>query len=117
MIPCQARPDRPPFIAARHLREFDFASQNIADDVDHCLKAGTSLHLAEMATGNRNFVSGTLVDVMERKFTLDHDRPRIFSPFGLGVLDVAVGSFVLEVAKASGTAMALPDFFSNSARW
>src|SRR5207344_333945 len=31
------------------------ASQNIADDVDHCLKAGTSLHLAEIATGNRNF--------------------------------------------------------------
>ena len=93
------------------------ASQNIADDVDHCLKAGTSLHLAEIATGNRNFVSGTLVDVMEREFTLDHDRPRIFSPFGLGVLDVAVGSFVLEVAKASGTAMAMPDFFSNSARW
>ena len=93
------------------------ASQNIVDDVDHCLKAGTSLHLAETATGNRNFVSGTLVDVLERKFKLDHDRPRIFSPFGLGVLDVAVGNFVLEAAKASGTAMALPDFFSNSARW
>ena len=93
------------------------ASQNIVDDVDHCLKAGTSLHLAETATGNRNFVSGTLVDVLEKKFKLDHDRPRIFSPFGLGVLDLAVGNFVLEAAKASGTAMALPDFFSNSARW
>ena len=93
------------------------ASQNIVDDVDHCLKAGTSLHLAETATGNRNFVSGTLVDVLERKFKLDHNRPRIFSPFGLGVLDVAVGNFVLVAAKASGTAMALPDFFSNSARW
>ena len=93
------------------------ASQNIVDDVDHCLKVGTSLHLAETATGNRNFVSGTLVDVLEGKVKLDHDRPRIFSPFGLGVLDVAVGHFVLEAAKASGTAMALPDFFSNSARW
>jgi N-[(2S)-2-amino-2-carboxyethyl]-L-glutamate dehydrogenase len=93
------------------------ASQNIVDDVDHCLKAGTSLHLAEMETGNRNFVSGTLVDVLERKLKLDRDRPRIFSPFGLGVLDVAVGTFVLEAAKASGTAMAMPDFFSNSTRW
>jgi len=93
------------------------SSQNIVDDVDHCLKAGTSLHLAEMTTGNRNFVSGTLVDVLERKFKLDHDRPRIFSPFGLGVLDVAVGNFVLDATKASGTAMALPDFFSDSARW
>jgi 2,3-diaminopropionate biosynthesis protein SbnB len=93
------------------------ASQNIVDDVDHCLKANTSLHLAEMATRNRDFVSGTLVDVLERKFKLDHDRPRIFSPFGLGVLDLAVGNLVLEAAISSNTAIALPDFFSNSARW
>jgi N-[(2S)-2-amino-2-carboxyethyl]-L-glutamate dehydrogenase len=92
-------------------------SQNIVDDVDHCLKANTSLHLTEMAMGNRDFVSGSLVDVLEKKFKLDHDRPRIFSPFGLGVLDLAVGNFVLEAAKSSGAAIALPDFFSNSARW
>jgi ornithine cyclodeaminase len=93
------------------------ASQNIVDDVDHCLKARTSLHLTEMETGNRNFVSGNLVDVLEKRFKLDNDRPRIFSPFGLGVLDVAVGNFVLEAAKSSGEAIELPDFFSNSARW
>ena len=59
------------------------ALQNIVDDVDHCLKAGTSLHLAETATGNRNFVSGTLVDVLEGKVKLDHDRPRTFRPLVL----------------------------------
>jgi len=93
------------------------ASQNIVDDVDHCLKAKTSLHLTELETGNRDFVSGTLVDVLEKRFKLDHQRPRIFSPFGLGVLDVAVGNFVLEAAKSSGEAVELPDFFSNSTRW
>jgi ornithine cyclodeaminase len=93
------------------------ASQNIVDDVDHCLKAKTSLHLTETETGNRNFVSGSLVDVLEKRFKLDPQRPRIFSPFGLGVLDVVVGKFVLESAKASGSALELPDFFSNSARW
>lgn len=92
-------------------------SQNIVDDVDHCLKSKTSLHLTEMATGNREFVAGTLVDVLEKKFKLDHDRPRIFSPFGLGVLDLAVGNFVLETAISSNAAIALTDFFSNSARW
>jgi len=92
-------------------------SQNIVDDVDHCLKAETSLHLTEKMMGNRDFVSGSLVDVLEKKFKLDHGRPRIFSPFGLGVLDLAVGNFVLEAAKSSGAAIALPDFFSNSARW
>ena len=93
------------------------ASQNIVDDVDHCLKANTSLHLSEMATGNRNFVAGNLVDVLDGKLRPDRDRPRIFSPFGLGVLDLAVGNFVLEAAISSGAAIALPDFFSNSARW
>ena len=93
------------------------AAQNIVDDVEHCLKANTSLHLTEMATGNRDFVSGTLVDVLEKKLKLDHHRPRVFSPFGLGVLDIAVGNFVFETAIASNAAIAIPNFFSNSARW
>jgi ornithine cyclodeaminase len=93
------------------------ASQNIVDDVDHCLKAGTSLHLAEQVTGNRDFVRGSLVDVLENKIEFVQDKARIFSPFGLGVLDIALGNLVLETATASNAALALPDFFSNSARW
>jgi 2,3-diaminopropionate biosynthesis protein SbnB len=93
------------------------ASQNFLDDADHCLKANTSLHLAEMATGNRTFVAGNLVDVLDKRVALDRNRPRIFSPFGLGVLDLAVGNFVLDAAISSNTAIAVPDFFSNSARW
>ena len=93
------------------------ASQNIVDDVDHCLKANTSLHLTEQKTGNRDFVLGSLVEVLDGKVTLDHEGARIFSPFGLGVLDIALGNLVLDAAKASGTAIEVPDFFSNSARW
>jgi len=93
------------------------ASQNVVDDVEHCLKASTSLHLTETATGNRDFVAGNLVDVLEKKVVPDRSKPRIFSPFGLGVLDLAVGSFVLEAAIASKATIAIPDFFSNSARW
>jgi len=94
-----------------------FASQNIVDDIDHCLKAKTSLHLTETEVGNREFISGTLVDVLERRTLPDYERPRIFSPFGLGVLDLAVGNLVLEEAKRSDEADRFPDFFSNSARW
>ena len=93
------------------------SGQNIVDDVDHCLKASTSVHLAEIETGSREFVAGTLVDALEKRFALDFNRPRIFSPFGLGVLDLAVASFILEAAIASKQAIAVPDFFSNSARW
>lgn len=93
------------------------ASQNIVDDVEHCLKASTSLHLTEIETGNRDFVAGNLVDVLQKKVEPDRSRPRIFSPFGLGVLDLAVGSFVLEAAISSNATIAIPDFFSNSKRW
>ncbi len=92
-------------------------AQNIVDDIDHCLKAKTSPHLAEIATGNRNFIAGTLVDVLDGKVKPDRGRARIFSPFGLGVLDLAVGNMVLDEAIASQAGIALPDFFSNSARW
>ena len=58
------------------------ASQNIVDDVDHCLKAGTSLHLTETAMGNRDFISGTLVDVLNKKCTLDRPDLAYFRPLG-----------------------------------
>ena len=93
------------------------SAQNVVDDVEHCLKANTSLHLTEMKTGNRDFVDGTLVDVLEGKVKLASDKPRIFSPFGLGVLDIAVGSYVLEKACETGQAVLMPDFFSHSQRW
>ncbi len=93
------------------------SGQNIVDDVEHCLKAKTSVHLAEIESGSREFISGTLVDALEKRFALDFNRPRIFSPFGLGVLDLAVASFILDAAIASKEAIAVPDFFSNSARW
>ena len=93
------------------------ASQNIVDDIEHCVKAKTSPHLAEIASGNRDFIAGTLVDVLEGRVTPDSDRPRIFSPFGLGVLDIAVGDLILKSAIESGQTIALPDFFSNSTRW
>jgi hypothetical protein len=52
------------------------------------LKANTSPHLVEQLTGNRDFLLGTLDDVMAGRVRVPADRPVIFSPFGLGVLDL-----------------------------
>ena len=91
--------------------------QNFVDDIDHCLKQRTSVHLAEMETGNRDFIAGTLIDVLDKKCVIDPKRPRIFSPFGLGVLDIAIADLVLDQAIAREEATVIPDFFSNSLRW
>jgi len=50
--------------------EIVLGSTNIVDDVEHCLKADTSPHLAEQLTGNREFLAGTLDDVMTGRVTL-----------------------------------------------
>jgi len=91
-------------------------SQNIVDDVEHVMKANTSPHLAEQATGNRNFVTGTLADVMRGTQSVDRSSPIIFSPFGMGILDLAVGKWVYEQAVASGRNLLLSDFFYEVSR-
>ncbi len=87
------------------------SSQNFVDDVEHCLKAQTSLHLAEQETGARKFVAGTIADLLSGRMQPDGTRARIFSPFGLGVLDIALAQFVYDKALARGSAMPVPGFF------
>jgi ornithine cyclodeaminase/alanine dehydrogenase-like protein (mu-crystallin family) len=41
----------------------------------------------------------------------DGGRPLVFSPFGLGVLDLALGRFIHREATAQGLLTAVPDFF------
>jgi N-[(2S)-2-amino-2-carboxyethyl]-L-glutamate dehydrogenase len=92
-------------------------AHNIVDDVDHCLTAGTSVHLTEQALGSRDFVDGTLAQLMVGDVQLGSDRPLIFSPFGLGVLDLAVGLFVYRAAVATHAAEQVADFFAETTRW
>src|SRR5437867_13354214 len=68
-------------------------SQNVVDDVEHVMKANTSPHLTEQQTGDRSFVTGTLADIMLERRSVDRSRPIIFSPFGMGMLDLAVGKW------------------------
>ncbi len=97
--------------------EIVLASANIVDDIGHCLKASTSPHLAEQLTGNRDFVSGTLDDVMAGRVTVPAGRPLVFSPFGLGVLDLAVGKYVYDQVARSGGLHVVDDFFHELRRY
>jgi ornithine cyclodeaminase len=89
---------------------------NIVDDVEHCLKADTSPHLAEQLTGNRDFLDGTLDDVMSGRVAVPPDRTVVFSPFGLGVLDLAVGKYVHDEVRRSGDLHVIEGFFHEQRR-
>ncbi|MFJ9607734.1 2,3-diaminopropionate biosynthesis protein SbnB [Kitasatospora sp. NPDC101176] len=92
-------------------------SWNVVDDIEHCMKAGTSPHLAEQQVGHRDFVAGTLYDVLTGGITPPSDRPVVFSPFGLGVLDMAVAKHVYDRVLASGRLHTVPDFFHELKRY
>jgi ornithine cyclodeaminase len=97
--------------------EILLGSSNILDDIDHCMKADTSPHLAEQLTGDRDFLTGTLNDVMSGRVTIPAHRPVVFSPFGLGVLDLAVGKFVYDEVARSGELRVVENFFHELHRY
>ena len=90
-------------------------ASNVVDDVEHCLKAATAPHLAEQRTGSRSFINGTIGQLLGPGLDLDPGRATIVSPFGLGILDIAVGDLVLRRAIAAGTALPIPGFFPSGA--
>ena len=97
--------------------EILLASANFVDDVEHCLKAETSPHLAEQLTGSRDFIDGTLNDVLTGRATVPTDRTVVFSPFGLGVLDLAVGRFVHDELARRGELLVVDGFFNELRRY
>ncbi|WP_019634298.1 2,3-diaminopropionate biosynthesis protein SbnB [Actinomadura atramentaria] len=90
---------------------------NVVDDVEHCMKANTSPHLAEQKVGHRDFVAGTLYDVLTGATTPPADRTVVFSPFGLGVLDLAVARYVYDHVAESGDLHEVPGFFHEMKRY
>ncbi|WP_047249846.1 2,3-diaminopropionate biosynthesis protein SbnB [Chromobacterium subtsugae] len=92
-------------------------ANNVLDDVEHCMKANTSPHLAEQRYGHRGFIDGTLAQVMQGEIRLDPAKPTIFSPFGLGVLDLCLAMFLYRKSETEGASHPVPGFFADTQRW
>jgi len=91
-------------------------ADNVVDDVDHVMRAQTSVHLTEQQVGHRRFVRGTLGDVLlgNQPARGDADRPVVFSPFGLGVLDLAVARRALAQARTAAAGTRIAGFFAGT---
>lgn len=88
------------------------SSVNIVDDADHVCRAATSLHLTEQRVGHRDFIAGSLGDLLraDGRYERNVESLTVFSPFGLGALDIAVADLVHRGARELGLGTPVPDF-------
>jgi len=97
------------------LRDFTPAAMlscdHVVDDVDHVCRAQTSVHLTMQLVGNNDFIKCTLADLLAAKVPRRQgEKTVVFSPFGLGVLDLAVGKLVYELALQRQHGTMIPSF-------
>lgn len=85
---------------------------NVTDDVDHVCRAATSLDLASRLAGHRDFIRCTLGEILTGRVEPRPPAaaPVVFSPFGLGILDVTVAALVRRRAAAEGRGTHLDGF-------
>lgn len=92
------------------------ASQNVVDDPDHVCRERTSLHLAEQLTGNRDFIDAPIGRLIREAspFRRTPGKTVVFSPFGLGVLDLTLARLVVDRAAEHGVGRVIDDFLPSA---
>ena len=92
------------------------AGVNVVDDVDHVCRAATSLDLAQQRTGDRSFVTASIGELLRdgNRSVRAPERTTIFSPFGLGILDLALADLVRAGAEKAGLGVRIDDFLPGS---
>lgn len=92
------------------------AADNVVDDIDHVMRAQTSLHVTEAKVGHREFVRCALAEIILGKQPprVDEKAVTIFNPFGLGILDLALAKLAVGYAQTSRDGISVADFFADT---
>ncbi|MEV6951772.1 2,3-diaminopropionate biosynthesis protein SbnB [Streptomyces sp. NPDC051183] len=87
-------------------------ARNIVDDADHACRGRTSLHLAELATGGREFVTATIGALLRDPDAVrpDPQRVTVYSPSGLPAFDLALARWVTDQAERWRIGVRIDDF-------
>jgi ornithine cyclodeaminase len=86
---------------------------NVVDDIDHVCQHETSVHVLAQRVGHQRFISCTLGDLLVGRAHLGTDpgAVTVFSPFGLGILDLAVAKHAYNIALDKGIGTNTEMFF------
>lgn len=84
---------------------------NVVDDIEHCVREYTSPHLTALELGHTDFIVTTIPRLLHGE-TVDLARGVVVSPFGLGVLDLAVAATVLE--RSDAPAATVHNFYGDA---
>ena len=87
-------------------------ADNVVDDVDHVCREQTSVHRAQQQVGHTGFIRDTIGGLLEQPDPAPRpaDRVTVFSPFGLGLLDLAVARLVHTRAVGHSLGLAVDGF-------
>jgi ornithine cyclodeaminase len=84
---------------------------NIVDDIEHVLHANTSPHLAFLQCGHKRFIHGVLTSLMDGEMEIENHKIKIFSPMGMGILDLALANLVYTYFENHVDKGCIKDFF------
>ena len=92
-------------------------SINVVDDISHCLRENTSVHNAYKKNESISFKFRPLPEDLVNGHNISESDIVVFSPFGLGILDLAVARRIYLHSNSEGTGTIIHDFFPDISRY